>query len=153
MFGSTFHHGIVVPDLGAARAELTESLGLEWMPDVRIQLQVSLHGQVVERWVDVSYSIGGLPYVELIKASQPPWGPDAIGLHHIGCWSDDIAADRGRMERAGGVTEAWRVDAAGELFGFVYVRLPSGVRIELVDSARKPAIAPWVANLALHEHR
>ena len=83
-----FHVGIVVDDLHAALAELTELFGYEWCAQTSGELIQSVPGT--------------------------PWVPaPSSGLHHAGYWSDDTAADAALLVSRGYAEEARGLDADG----------------------------------------
>lgn len=144
-----FHFGVVVPDFEAALDELGATMGLEWGSVQRRTFGVRQPNGLVEADFRVTYSLGDVPHFEVIEASRGTiWDPSAAGgVHHLGYWSRDLAADSAALTAAGYVWEATydnpEVDGP---FGFTYHRLPStGLRIELVDIGRKPAFETWMA--------
>jgi Glyoxalase/Bleomycin resistance protein/Dioxygenase superfamily len=148
-----FHVGIIVPELGQAQRDMTSILGLTWEPIMKVELPVLVGERTVERRVTLVYSLEGPPYVELIEASEPPWAAQD-GLHHLGIWSEDVAADiealssKGHVELGTGV-----VDGEGTKGGFSYLSGPTGVVLELVDVATQAAFdarrAPLLGQPAL----
>lgn len=130
MEAAFFHVGIVVPDLEAAKAELSAALDVRWH---------ATHESHYGDWViTVTHTEQpGPPWLELITGnSGSPW--DAAGgarMDHIGYWSGDLPADRGKLE-CGGFT----VEHDGTALGgrWIYLRSPAtGLRVELLDVARK----------------
>ena len=141
-----FHIGIVVPDLDAARARLADLLGVEWGPIVETALEVrgadGVDAVVLNR---MCYSTAP-PYIELVQ-EQPgsPWvcNPHS-NLHHIGFFSDAVAADSEGLTRARCPLElAGRTGDAAPT-RFTYHRDALGVRIELVDSAMRQLMEEWL---------
>lgn len=134
-----YHVGVVVEDLDAALAELTDVAGYQWGVifdgDVAVTLpsgDTGLHFRFVYSRAE--------PHLEVIQAIPGTlWVPvEGSGIHHLGYWSDDLAADTALLERRGYVTEA-----AGLLDGtprFSFHRAPTGPRIELVDRALQPGL-------------
>jgi catechol 2,3-dioxygenase-like lactoylglutathione lyase family enzyme len=134
-----FHVGIVVPDLGAARARFTELLGIEWGPEVGIDnAMFDADGKEIVVPLRMCYSTSA-PYLELIE-EQPgsPWVcNEHSNLHHIGYYSDTLLDDSGRLTAARCPLEYTGRDDKGERAIFAYHRDPLGVRIEWVDAANK----------------
>ena len=63
------------------------------------------------------------------------WVPaPASGIHHLGYWSDDVAADAARLTARGYAAEATGVRPDGTAV-WAYHRSASGPRIELVSRA------------------
>lgn len=123
---SFIHVGIVVPDLEAAMAEFTFSVGARWLP-----VQERPDGDATLR---VTFSTTA-PHIELIQGNPTGTWPTAEGPHldHLAYWTDDydaVVADllAQGFEREAGGTSVW----GGS---WSYFRLPaSGTRIELCDT-------------------
>jgi hypothetical protein len=140
-----FHVGVVSDDVDATREQLTAALGYEWGPTVGGPTVVALPAG--EKALDFvcSYSITQ-PRIEVVGTIPGTfWEPVASGVHHMGYWSDDVAADTAALERLGYVVEATRTSADGEPF-FAFLRRDNGIRMELVVRAAEPAMQPcWAA--------
>lgn len=144
-----YHTGIRVADLDAAMTEMGETLGVTWAsvqdnPAQQVWTPTDGLRELPLRFV---YSCEGPQHVELLEG--PPgsvWdGRDHPGVHHVGVWVDDVAAETQRCLDAG-----WEVAAAQNTpdagYGvFSYVVPPSGPIIELVWSAVEPAFERWWA--------
>ena len=135
-----FHTGVVVPDLEAALAELTALFGCEWCDEVRVDQPVRLPTGDTTVELQFRYS-RSTPRREVIQ-QQPGtlWMPADSGLHHLGYWSDDVAADSAALEQAGNVHEASGTGPDGSPT-WAYHRSPTGPRIELVSRALEPFLA------------
>ena len=144
-----YHFGLVVKDFDRALDELGSTMGLEWATVQRRTLDVRQPNGVVSADFRVAYSLSGPPHFEILEPSPGTiWDPhSAGGIHHLGYWSQDLAADSERLSQAGYVWEAtWDNPELDGPFGFTYHRLPAtGTRVELVDVARKPAFDAWMA--------
>jgi len=144
-----YHFGLVAHDFEATLAELTNTYGLTWASVQRRSFDVAQPDGVVAADFRVTYSIEGPPHFEIVEATAGTiWDPNqAGGVHHLGYWSDDLAADVGRLTAAGYEWEASYHNPAVEgPFGFSYHTLPAtGIRVELVDSARRQPFASWLA--------
>ncbi len=134
-----FHVGFVVPDLTAAQQEFSASHGLTWGSVMTVPMPVRYGGEVSLREFSFVYSIEGPPHVELVAIGGPPWTVGE-GVHHIGYWSEDLAADIQQLEGTGYSLVATGVDEGGALFGFAYLRGAGGLLVELVDVAVKPML-------------
>lgn len=148
-----FHTGIRVPDLDAAMVELGESLGVTWAsavtnPAQAVWTPADGAGTLPLRFV---YSAEGPQHIELLEG--PPgtiWdGREHPGVHHVGLWVDDVAAETERLAAAG-----WQVAAAGappeDGYGaYSYVVPPNGTIVELVTSAALPRFERWWAGGSL----
>ncbi len=141
-----FHVGIVVDDLDGALAQLTGLFGYDWGGEVDATRPVQLPaGEAIVRF-RFRYS-RTTPRVEVIQ-SQPStlWTvAPGSGIHHLGYWSDDVAADGAALEAAGYVLEAAGVDDDGHgNRAWSYHRSPTGPRIELISRTLEPAMsAMW----------
>ncbi len=142
-----FHTGFVVSDLAAGMAELTAALGCAWAPPQQQRLRLRLPGGPAE--VDLHFTYSTVAHhLELLEAVpgtvwEQPTG--AAATHHVGLWSDDVAADSERLARAGSPCLATYATADGRAAGFAYHRLPSGVLVEFVAAARRPVLEAWFA--------
>jgi hypothetical protein len=136
-----FHTGIVVEDLEAALAELTELFGYEWCDEVHVDQPVWLPSGDTTVEFRFRYSRSS-PRLEVIQ-SRPGtlWVPAVgSGIHHLGYWSDDVAADGAAFERAGYHHEASGTDPDGRPT-WAYYRSPTGPRVELVSRTLEPFMA------------
>jgi catechol 2,3-dioxygenase-like lactoylglutathione lyase family enzyme len=147
-FSRCYHHGVRVPNLEAAMAEIGAGTGVTWCePQVREQ-SVWLPG-VGATTVPLrfTYSAEGPLHIELLEGAPGSiWdGRENPGLHHVGVWSDDVAGDAQAM-----VDQGWTVlmGQQGPEHGygaFTYVQPPSGLIVELVMSAIQPMFERWFA--------
>ncbi|MET7349786.1 VOC family protein [Streptomyces mirabilis] len=81
------------------------------------------------------------PRLEIVRRVPGTlWEPAAGGaVHHVGYWSDDVAADAAELERHGFVREATRKGTDGAPFAFL--RSPaSGYRVELVSRVAQQSL-------------
>lgn len=143
-----YHYGMVVADFDQALDELSSSLGLEWASVQRRTFDVRQPNGLVTADFRVTYSITGPPHFEVIEPTPGTiWAYAGGGVHHLGYWSDDLAADSARLGDAGLPWEAtYDNPEIDGVFGFTYHTLPgTRLRIELVDRGRKPAFDSWMA--------
>jgi Glyoxalase/Bleomycin resistance protein/Dioxygenase superfamily len=136
-----FHIGVVVEDLEGALAELAGLFGYEWCDEVRVDQPVHLPAGDTTVEFQFRYS-RSTPRLEVIQ-QQPGtlWMPAAgSGIHHLGYWSDDVAADGAALERAGYALEAAGAGPEGSR-SWAYHRSPTGPRIELVSRSLEPFMA------------
>lgn len=147
-----FHVGVRVPQLEAAMNELGASMALTWAeaPDMGPQ-QLWTPGQGMQELdLRYAYSAEGPQHIELLEG--PPgsfWdGRQQPGAHHVGVWVDDLTAETSRLLAAG-----WTLVAANRDPGdddgygiFTYLQPPSGLIVELVDSAVLPVFERWWAS-------
>ena len=102
--GSIWHIGIAVPDLEKGKKELGEVFGLRWRPArVRKLTLADAAGRPCEVECHVVFSLGGPFAVEVWQAipGTPLDVPPAGGVHHIGYWTGDIAAEARRLDALG----------------------------------------------------
>ena len=101
---SIWHIGIAVPDLDQGKKELGEVFGLRWRPArVRRLTLTDAAGQTYEVECHVVFSLGGPFAVEVWQAipGTPLDMPEGGGVHHIGYWVDDLAAEAKRLDALG----------------------------------------------------
>lgn len=145
-----YHTGIRVPDLRAAMDELGPALGVTWATPKHVEGQPAWtpdHGQQ-HLELHFTYSCEGPQHIELLQG--PPgsvWdGSVHPGVHHVGLWCDDVAAETQRLVGLG-----WRLELAAtspeEGFGtYTYVRPPgSAMLVELVWSGALARFEQWWA--------
>jgi catechol 2,3-dioxygenase-like lactoylglutathione lyase family enzyme len=102
--GSIWHIGIAVPDLDKGQKELGEVFGLRWRPArVRKLTLTNAVGRPYAVECHVAFSLGGPFAVEVWQAipGTPLDLPEAGGVHHIGYWVDDPAAEAERLDALG----------------------------------------------------
>ena len=101
---SIWHIGIAVPDLDQGKKELGEVFGLRWRPARARRLTLTdAAGQTYEVECHVVFSLGGPFAVEVWQAipGTPLDVPEGGGVHHIGYWVDDLAAEAKRLDALG----------------------------------------------------
>ncbi len=152
-----FHVGMLVPDLGAAMAEMGPVLGVTWAEARHVADQAvwtpdrGLH-RVELRFV---YSCEGPEHVELVEGEPGSvWdGSGRPGVHHVGLWVDDVAAGVAEC-LDGGWQVALAHAAPGDDYGlFAYMAPPSGPLVELVSARMRPAFEAWWAAGSPHSTR
>jgi hypothetical protein len=132
-----FHVGIVAEDFEATLAALSAAFGYQWCAEMGGSSAVRLaDGEAVLNFGCV-YSLTS-PRVEIVRRIPGTfWEPTAgSGIHHVGYWSDDVAADSEELERHGYVREAVRPGPGG----FAFYRSASGFRVELVSRVAQPSM-------------
>jgi hypothetical protein len=141
-----FHVGIVVDDLDAALAELSELFDYEWCPQMAVATPVRLPaGDIV---LDLCFAYSAtMPRVEVIRSVPgTPWVAAAgSGIHHVGYWSDDLAGDAARLVARGYEEEATGVRPDGAPV-WSYHRSARGPRIELVSRDLQPGLTQYWAS-------
>ncbi len=136
-----YHVGIVLSDLDAGKAQLSELFGYVWAADIRGVVTVRFGSTSADIDLRLVYSVS-TPRLELVqRVPGTVWEPAAgSGVHHIGYWSDDVAADAAKLESSGLAHEASGVGPGGQAM-WAYHRGSSGPRIELVSRALEPMLA------------
>jgi lactoylglutathione lyase len=147
-----FHTGVRVPDLDVAMKELGDALGVEWASPCEWDQPVWTPDRGAEAFpLRFTYSTEGPQHVELLQgAPGSVWhAGSAPGVHHVGVWVDDVAADTQRL-----LDDGWSVVAAAASpeagwGGFTYVAPPHGTIVELVDARALPRFEAWWAGGSL----
>ena len=143
-----YHVGYVVADLDAAMTQFTVAIGARWVDHVVRARYRDAAEQVVEVELHTSFTLDGPVHVELIQAAPGTiWelGPGPR-IHHIGLWTDDVAAEAQRLVRsglpvvAGGLDD---VDASVPGY-FSYHDNPHGGKVELVHIDKQQGMHDWI---------
>jgi hypothetical protein len=141
-----FHVGIVVEDLESMLTELSELFGYEWCQEIATPTPVTLPTESTTIDLRFAYSRTS-PRLEIIRSIPGTvWVPAAgSGVHHVGYWSDDVAADSAILVQRGYMAEAVGTRPDGTP-SWAYHRSISGPRIELVSRMLQPALEEyWTA--------
>ena len=139
-----YHVGIVVPDLAAAREQVSGQLGTAWGPILHLDGADYRDGsgQDLVLPTTMCYSVEP-PHLELIQeVPGSVWVCNEYSnLHHIGFWSDDLIADSTDLVGSGCPLQL--CGRAGEQApaSFAYHRNDLGVRIEIVDADMRDAMS------------
>ncbi len=136
-----YHVGIVVTDLRAAQAQLTEQIGVRWGPVLHFDANELRDGGGEDLVLPITfcYSVEE-PHLELIQELPGSvWAcNDHSNLHHIGFWSDDLHADGAHLVDSGCPMQLCGRAGTDVPATFAYHRNDLGVRIEIVDAALRP---------------
>lgn len=147
-YSRCYHHGVRVPDLEQAMAEIGRALGITWCEPQQREQQVWLpDGGATSIPLRFTYSAEGPQHVELLEGAPGSiWdGREAPGLHHIGVWSDDVVADTEAAIAAGWSLQLAQSPPDQGYGAFTYVQPPSGLIVEYVWSALRPMFDRWFA--------
>ncbi|MEV5529976.1 VOC family protein [Streptomyces prunicolor] len=134
-----FHLGLVVEDFEGTLAEYSAAFGYEWCAEIGGSVPLTLPTGNAVLDISCAYS-RTLPRLEIVRRVPGTlWEPVAGGgVHHVGYWSVDVAADAAELTRQGFTTEATRAGSGGAPFAFL--RAPSGLLVELVDRVAQPGL-------------
>lgn len=144
-----YHTGIVVADLEAAMAELTDLFGYEWtgVNPQHLRFRTPSGEDSVE--LNFVYTLGQGHHIELVEArpgtvwelgDEPHARP-----HHLGYWCDDVTGTSRRLAEAGMPLLCTYAGDPDNAVGFAYHRLHTGQLVELVDSSRRAGFEEWFA--------
>ena len=147
-YARCFHQGVRVPDLDQAMDELRTTLSLDWChPQEREQAVWSPSTGATTVHLRFTYSANGPQRVELLQGEPGSvWdGTAERGLHHVGLWSDDVAAETAGLVDAGWTLRLAQREPADGYGVFTYVQPPSGLLVELVSTSVQPMFERWFA--------
>jgi Glyoxalase/Bleomycin resistance protein/Dioxygenase superfamily len=108
-----FQAGSLVQDLDAAMVELSDMLDVHWGKP--------LTREVGESELRVVFSLDGPPHIELTRGpAGSPWdASDGPRLDHLGYWSDDLEADKRRLDAQDVTLEADGAQLGGVPFAYL----------------------------------
>jgi hypothetical protein len=131
---------MVVSDFDATCEELTRTSHLAWSPEIRAEIPVWTRdlGEVATFAFRAVYSVMA-PHIEVIQAIPGTFMTAVPGrpLHHVGYWSDNLAAESEWLERQGLPRVACAMND-GAMYGFAYHVTRDGFLQELVDRRAFP---------------
>lgn len=135
-----FHAAIVVDDPETTKAELSALYGYEWSPESGAPVRLRLPSGDAVLDIRCSYSRDA-PRLEVIRAIPGTlWSPvPGSRIHHLGYWSDDVAADSAALEDKGYACEAAGTREDGVPF-FTFYASPAGFRVELLTRSMQPSM-------------
>jgi hypothetical protein len=135
--GTFFHNAYVVGDLDGIQQELAASLGMSFTPVQQLQMDVSdWRGQF--RFPNCFVmSLDPANPVELIPARRGTVfeSSEPMAFHHTAYWSEDLRSEVEGLVAYGLELELWGNGPQEGVNDFAFLRHPSGLRLELVDSA------------------
>jgi hypothetical protein len=138
-----YHVGIVVPDIAAAQAQLTEFIGVTWGPVLRLDATDYRDGSGRDLVLPTAmcYSVEQ-PCLELIEELPGSvWvRNEHSNLHHIGFWSQNLIGDSTALAGSGCPMQLCGRAGDQAPVSFAYHHNELGVRIEIVDSAMSDAM-------------
>lgn len=134
-----FHIAFVADDFEGTQEEFSALFGYTWGPEIGGSVEVVLPTGTAVLDLRCAYSLT-TPRIEIVRPIPGTlWEPSAAGIHHVGYWSDDVAADSAALTARGFVTEATRSGPDGSPF-FAFLRGTTGLRIELVTRLARPSL-------------
>ncbi|MEU1342380.1 VOC family protein [Streptomyces sp. NPDC005827] len=139
-----YHTGIVVDDVEAWKARMSEVAGYRWTETMSAELPVRLADG--DRVLNLRYTYSlDAPHIELVQEIPgTPWTAAAQNAtHHLGYFCDDLTATSKRLADAGFAREACAL-VDGEPSIFAYHLAPTGIRVEIVDRTRIPDLAAYL---------
>ncbi len=136
-----YHVGIVVTDIEAANAKLSDLLDITWGPVMHLDATEyrDQAGNDVVLPTTIRYSTG-VPCLELIlEVPGSVWVRNAASnLHHVGYWSDSLGDQSGAFNAAGCPLQLCGRAGTVAPVSFAYHRDDElGIRIELVDASMR----------------
>jgi len=139
-----YHVGIVVPDLAAAQAQLTELIGVTWGPVVHLDAVDYRDGSGRDLVLPITMCYSDdEPHLELIEELPGSvWVcNEHSNLHHIGFWSDDLTGTSAALIGSGCPMQLCGRAAHRAPASFAYHHIGLGIRIEIVDTPMRDALA------------
>ncbi|MEX0665145.1 MAG: VOC family protein [Acidimicrobiia bacterium] len=134
-----YHTGIVVDDVAAAIPLWEAATGMRWgtMYAGPMAVRTPADDRTVAHEIALAYSSDmRIELVQLVPGSC--WNVNGgTGVHHTGCWSEDLEADAARLEAQGWPIVAHGVDDGGTMATFSYHQVPGIGLLELVSTANR----------------
>ena len=142
IFSELFHTGIVVDDVDATKAELSDLIGVTWGFEGEMEQPVWFpDGGPSAVTFRFAYTAEGPHRLELVRPVPGTlWTVAGVGhAHHFGFWCEDVPAASAELARRGAPLVAKiGVDTADAPAAIVYHRPKSGVYLELIAAANRP---------------
>lgn len=144
-----YHTGVIVPDLDAAMARLSALAGYRWITPMTYTLPFRTPSGVRELTSTIVYSLQS-PHLELVQeVPGSPWtAAPGNAVHHLGYFSDNLAASARALEVNGFTLEMTAEVPGSELGLFAYYTDSSGARIEIVDRSLFPDFTAFLQSMA-----
>ncbi len=131
-----YHTGILVDDVAAAIPAWEAATGVPWGPTYTGPLLVRTPADDRTDVLELSMAYSTDLRLELVRHQVGTcWDlAGAAGIHHTGCWSNQLEADAATLEAQGWPIVAHGVGEAGEFAVFSYHQVPGLGLLELVSS-------------------
>jgi hypothetical protein len=134
-----YHTGIVVEDVASAIPIWEAATGVPWgsMYAGPLVVRTPADDKTVTHEIALAYSSDlRIELCQLVPGSC--WNVNGgTGVHHTGCWSEDLESDATRLEAQGWPVVAHGVDDAGAISVFSYHQVPGIGLLELVSNASR----------------
>jgi hypothetical protein len=134
-----YHTGIVVADVATAIPIWEAATGVPWgsMYAGPLVVRTPASGQIVTHQIEMAYSRDmRLELVKLVPGTC--WNVNGgTGVHHTGCWSEDLESDAARLESQGWPIVAHGIEDDGTMATFSYHQVPGVGLLELVSTATR----------------
>jgi catechol 2,3-dioxygenase-like lactoylglutathione lyase family enzyme len=144
-----YHVGYVVADLAAAMAQFDAAIGARWVDHEVHARYLDQDGEVVDVDLHTSFTLDGPVHLELIESAPGTIWDLGAGprIHHIGLWTDDVAAEAQRLIAAGLPVAAGGLDNDDPAVPgyFSYHRNPHGDLVELVHIDMQAGMHDWIS--------
>jgi hypothetical protein len=140
-----FEIAFVVPKLEDALNQFADAYGYTFAPTAKMLLPMRTPKSESAWRVRYTYSVEA-PHLEVVEEDPGTLlvcSPDNT-FHHIGAWSDDLAADAARLVAQGMPMVAWSFDERKEPAGLTFHRAPFGGFVELVDRTLERGWLHWI---------
>jgi catechol 2,3-dioxygenase-like lactoylglutathione lyase family enzyme len=144
-----YHVGYVVQNLEDAMAQFGEAIGARWVDHHVHARYLDAGGGIVDVDLHTSFTLDGPVHIELIEdAPGTIWqlgaGP---AIHHIGLWTDDVAAEAERLVASGMPVVAGGLDNDDPAVPgyFSYHDNPQGGKVELVHIDKQRGMHDWIS--------
>jgi hypothetical protein len=146
--GDLYHVGMVVANLADEVARLSAIGHYRWTTLVGRARRIRHADREMAVHPKIVISLDA-PHIELVEALPGTvWDRTAVGaLHHIGYFTDDLAAAQASLEANGFTMEVCGLDDTGQVDSFAYFTDSNGVRIEVVH---RRLFGDWTGFLAEH---
>lgn len=137
-----YHLGIVVPDIDRGMEEIGRRFNVTFPPHLPIEVDLTVGRREFHLSTRFVYSREGPPYIELFQGvPDSPFAlpRDGSGIHHLGIFVDDMAAEVARLKALGTELELHDIGIDGQPRGVAFFN-SLGVRQELVSSESRTGL-------------
>ena len=137
-----YHTGIVVDDVAAAIPRWEAATGVPWGTMYAGPFVVRTPADDRTETLDIEMAYSRDMRIELVKLIPGTcWNVNGgTGVHHTGCWSEDLAADAAALEQQGWPIVAHGVGDDGAMGVFTYHQVPGVGLLELVSAESRPML-------------